>query len=140
MPCTMCMHSAVEKTYFANRKHSLQNTIQTFSHTKHTYIFHFGICHAANMTDHDSKIQLCRTINNLNGKQTQMQLRASSESSQGARWRKTLHDFDVWCFFVFLSHKYMTVHLVLQHVRCNFLSPVTNAAGKYDTHPFAEAE
>ena len=34
----------------------------------------------------------------------------------------------------------MTVHLVLQHVRCNFLSPVTNTAGKCDTHPFAEAE
>ena len=42
---------------------------------------------------------------------------------------------------VFLfSYKYMTVHLVLQHVRCNFLSPATNPAGKCDTHPFAEAE
>ena len=97
------MHSAVKKTYFANKKYSLQNITQTFSYTKHTCIFHFGICHAANTTNHDSDIQLCRTIKNPNGEQTQMQFESFFREQPRCKMAQNIAWF--WClvFFCFLS-------------------------------------
>ena len=74
--------------------------IQTFSHN--TCIFHFGICHAANTTNHDSDIQLCRTIKNPNGEQTQMQFESFFREQPRCKMAQNIAWF--WClvFFVFL--------------------------------------